>query len=195
MIGWHFSFILIPIFTTMNFDTVKALHIIFVVSWFAGLFYIVRLFIYHTEAQKREEPAKSILSEQFVIMQKRLWWIITTPAMVLSIVFGTWMLVLNWSYYAIAGWMHLKLGFVGVLLIYHFVCQRLMRELAQGKFRWSSSVLRIWNEVATLVLVAIAFLVSMKNQLNWIWGTVAFFAVAIGLMILIKLYKRFRHQS
>lgn len=179
----------------MNFDTVKALHIIFVVSWFAGLFYIVRLFIYHTEAQKREEPAKSILSEQFVIMQKRLWWIITTPAMVLSIIFGTWMLVLNWPYYAIAGWMHLKLCFVVALLIYHFVCQRLMRELAQGKFRWSSNALRIWNEVATLVLVAIAFLVSMKNQLNWIWGTIAFFAVAIGLMLLIKLYKRFRQQS
>jgi putative membrane protein len=179
----------------MDFNTVKALHIIFVVSWFAGLFYIVRLFIYHTEAQLRDEPARSILSEQFIVMQKRLWWIITTPAMVLAVVFGTWMLVLNWPYYAIAGWMHLKLGFVGILLIYHFVCQRLMRELAQGKFRWSSNVLRIWNEVATLVLVAIAFLVSMKNQLNWIWGTVAFFAVAIGLMLLIKLYKRLRQRG
>lgn len=179
----------------MDFNTVKALHIIFVVSWFAGLFYIVRLFIYHTEAQIRDEPARTILSEQFIIMQKRLWWIITTPAMILSLVFGTWMLALNWPYYAIAGWMHLKIGFVVVLLIYHFVCQRLMSELAQGRFRWTSNVLRIWNEVATLVLVAIAFLVSMKNQLNWIWGTVSFFAVAIGLMILIKLYKRIRQQS
>lgn len=176
----------------MDFNTVKALHIIFVVSWFAGLFYIVRLFIYHTEAQERDEPAKSILSEQFILMQKRLWWIITTPAMILAVVFGTWMLALNWPYYAVAGWMHLKLGFVGILLVYHFVCQKLMREMGQGKFRWSSNVLRLWNELATLVLVAIAFLVSMKNELNWIWGTVAFFAVAIGLMILIKVYKRLR---
>jgi protoporphyrinogen IX oxidase len=176
----------------MDFNTVKALHIIFVVSWFAGLFYIVRLFIYHTEAQQRNEPAKSILSEQFILMQKRLWWIITTPAMIFAVVFGTWMLTLNWQYYKVAGWMHLKLGFVGILLVYHFVCQKLMREMGQGKFRWSSNVLRIWNELATLVLVAIAFLVSMKNELNWIWGTVAFFAVALGLMILIKLYKRLR---
>lgn len=184
-----------PYLWRMDFNTVKALHIIFVVSWFAGLFYIVRLFIYHTEAQQREEPARSILSEQFIVMQKRLWWIITTPAMVLTVVFGTWMLALNWPYYQLAGWMHLKLGFVAVLLFYHFVCQKLMRELARGRFRWSSNILRLWNELATLVLVAIAFLVSLKNQLNWIWGTLAFFAVAVGLMILIKLYKRFRQQS
>lgn len=176
----------------MDFNTVKALHIIFVVSWFAGLFYIVRLYIYHTEAQQREEPARSILSEQFIVMQKRLWWIITTPAMVLTIVFGTWMYALNWTYYSVAGWMHLKLGFVALLLIYHFVCQRLMFEMARGRFRWTSNVLRLWNEVATLALVAIVFLVTLKNELNWIWGTVGFFAVAIGLMVLIKIYKRFR---
>lgn len=179
----------------MDFITVKALHIIFVVSWFAGLFYIVRLFIYHTEAQQKEEPARSILSEQFVLMEKRLWWIITTPAMILTVVFGTWMIVLNPEYYLSAGWMHIKLGFVAMLLVYHFVCQRLMLELARGKFRWRSGVLRMWNEVATLALVAIVFLVTVKNQLNWIWGTVGFFAVAIGLMVLIKLYKRLRERS
>ena len=83
----------------MDFDTVKALHIIFVVSWFAGLFYIVRLFVYHTEAQEKEELERNILSAQFEIMEKRLWWIITTPAMVLTIVFGTWMILLNPDYY------------------------------------------------------------------------------------------------
>ncbi len=176
----------------MDFNTVKALHIIFVVSWFAGLFYIVRLFVYHTEAQSKEEPARSILSDQFIIMEKRLWWIITTPAMILTIVFGTWMIVQNPTYYLQAGWMHLKLGFVGMLLIYHFVCQKIMLEMGKGRFRWKSGGLRLWNEVATLALVAIVFLVTLKNELNWIWGTVAFFAVAIGLMILIKLYKRLR---
>ena len=83
----------------MDFSTIKALHIIFVVSWFAGLFYIVRLFIYHTEAQEKEENEKRILSNQFEIMESRLWWIITTPAMILTFVFGTWMVVLNWEYY------------------------------------------------------------------------------------------------
>ncbi len=176
----------------MDFNTVKALHIIFVVSWFAGLFYIVRLFIYHTEAQQREGEAKKILSDQFEIMEKRLWWIITTPAMILTIVFGTWMLVLNWGYYAIAGWMHIKLGFVALLLVYHFRCQRIMFNMKRGVFKWKSGHLRLWNELATLALVAIVFLVTLKNQLNWIWGTVGFFAVGIGLMVLIKLYKRIR---
>jgi putative membrane protein len=178
----------------MDFDTVKALHIIFVVSWFAGLFYIVRLFIYHTEAQERDEQAKKILSDQFEIMEKRLWWIITTPAMVLTIVFGVWMLFLIPAY-LMTGWMHAKLGFVLLLLVYHFVCQKIMFDLKKGKFKWRSNGLRLWNEVATLALVAIVFLVVYKNSMDWIKGTAGFFGIAILLMILIKLYKRLRTKS
>jgi protoporphyrinogen IX oxidase len=178
----------------MNYyTTIKALHIIFVVSWFAGLFYIVRLFIYHTEAQIKESNAKEILSEQFCIMEKKLWWIITTPAMVLTLFFGIWMLCLNPSLFK-APWMHLKLGFVALLLVYHFVCQRIMFQLVQNIYRWKSNSLRIWNELATLCLVAIVFLVVMKNELNWIWGTIGFFAVAIGLMLAIQLYKKLRNR-
>ncbi len=175
----------------MSYETVKALHIIFVVSWFAGLFYIVRLFIYHIEAQKRDETAKEILSEQFKIMEKRLWWIITTPAMILTVVFGTWMLILVPEYLQMP-WMHVKLGFVALLLVYHFVCQSIMFNLAKGVFNWKSNSLRLFNEVATLGLVAIVFIVVKKNSLDWISGTIGFFAVAIGLMILIKIYKRMR---
>jgi putative membrane protein len=176
----------------MDINTVKALHIIFVVSWFAGLFYIVRLFIYHTEAQQKEAIPRKILSEQFEVMEKKLWWIITTPAMVLTLIFGIWMLLLNPTYYLSAPWMHLKLAFVGMLLIYHFVCQKIMNDLKKGIFNWKSNGLRIWNEVATLALVAIVFLVVMKDSFNWIKGTIGFFAVAIGLMMGIKLYKRLR---
>jgi putative membrane protein len=176
----------------MDINTVKALHIIFVVSWFAGLFYIVRLFIYHTEAQQKEAIPRKILSEQFEVMEKKLWWIITTPAMVLTLIFGIWMLLLNPTYYLSAPWMHIKLAFVGMLLIYHFVCQKIMNDLKKGLFNWKSNGLRIWNEVATLALVAIVFLVVMKDSFNWIKGTIGFFAVAIGLMMGIKLYKRLR---
>jgi len=179
----------------MDFDTVKALHIIFVVSWFAGLFYIVRLFVYHTEAQEKEEVEKRILSAQFEIMEKRLWWIITTPAMILTIVFGTWMILLNPDYYLQASWMHIKLSFVVLLLVYHFVCQNIISNFVKGKFNWKSGSLRLWNEVATLCLVAIVFLVSLKDSLNWIKGTTGFFAVAVGLMILIKFYKRIRTKD
>jgi putative membrane protein len=176
----------------MDINTVKALHIIFVVSWFAGLFYIVRLFIYHTEAQQKEAIPRKILLEQFEVMEKKLWWIITTPAMVLTLIFGIWMLLLNPTYYLSAPWMHLKLAFVGMLLIYHFVCQKIMNDLKKGIFNWKSNGLRIWNEVATLALVAIVFLVVMKDSFNWIKGTIGFFAVAIGLMLGIKMYKRLR---
>ena len=175
----------------MDINTLKALHIIFVVSWFAGLFYIVRLFIYHTEAQLKSETEKDILSKQFIEMEKKLWWIITTPAMVLTIIFGTLMILEN-PYYIQAGWMHVKLAFVGLLLIYHFICQKILFDLKKGVFKWSSTGLRIWNEVATLALVAIVFIVVLKDAMNWWKGTLGFFAVAIGLMILIKIYKRLR---
>ena len=179
----------------MDFATLKAFHIIFVVSWFAGLFYIVRLFIYHTEAQARPDNEREILSTQFEVMEKRLWWIITTPAMILTIFFGIWMIINNPNYYLSAVWMHIKLSFVGVLLIYHFVCQKIMFDLKAGKFNWRSGTLRIWNEVATLALVAIVFLVVYKNSMDWVKGTIGFFGVAIGLMILIKLYKRIRTKK
>ena len=178
----------------MDINTVKALHIIFVVSWFAGLFYIVRLFIYHTEAEEKPEVEKNVLQKQFVEMERKLWWIITTPAMILTILFGVWMLVLA-PWYLDAPWMHLKLGFVALLLVYHFVCQSLLKKLKMGTSKWTSTGLRIWNEVATLALVAIVFIVVLKDTMNWWKGTLGFFAVAIGLMILIKIYKKLRLRN
>ena len=175
-----------------SYQTLKSLHIIFMVSWFAGLFYIVRLFIYHTEAQQKEEQERNILSRQFIEMEKKLWWIITTPAMILTVLFGTWMLIANPLLLKMP-WMHIKLSFVVLLLIYHFVCQKIMLDMKKGTFNWKSNALRIWNEVATLALVAIVFLVEMQGTMNWIKGTVGFFAVAIGLMIGIKIYKTLRH--
>lgn len=181
-----------------SYQTIKALHIIFMVSWFAGLFYIVRLFIYHTEAQARDESAKRILSDQFEIMEKRLWWIITTPAMILTFVFGTWMLIVKSEellFNPDSRWMYVKLAFVGLLVFYHFVCQKIMFDMKKGTFGWKSNGLRLWNEVATLALVAIVFIVMMRDSMNWIKGTVGFFAVAVGLMIAIKMYKRIRTKK
>lgn len=174
-----------------SFQTIKALHIIFVVSWFAGLFYIVRLFIYHTEAQQKEENERKILSSQFEIMERRLWWIITTPAMILTLLFGTLMLIAN-PFYLSQPWMHIKLTFVALLLVYHFICQRIILDFRNKKFKWKSNHLRLFNEVATLVLVAVVFLVEMQHSLNWLKGTIGFFAVAITLMIGVRIYKTLR---
>jgi putative membrane protein len=178
----------------MTFDVIKALHIIFVVSWFAGLFYMVRLFIYDAEANTKSEPEKTILQKQFQLMQSRLWWIITTPAMILSVIFGTWMILLNSTYYLASPWMHLKLGFVLLLLIYHFLCQRIMKKFVSGVYNWTGNQLRLWNELATLFLVIIVFIVVMKSTMNWIYGTIGFFAIGIALMIGIKAYKSFRQK-
>lgn len=178
----------------MNFDTIKALHIIFVISWFAGLLYIVRLFIYHREAQEKGEEAKKVLSAQFEIMEKRLWWIITTPAMVLSLIFGIWMLFEH-SFLIKMPWMHIKLTFIAVLLFYHFMCQRILNQFKKGIFNWSSNQLRLWNELATLCLVAVVFIVIKKQTMSWLYGTIGFFAVAIGLMLLFKIYKRIRTKN
>lgn len=143
------------------------------VSWFAGLFYIVRLYIYHTEAQGKPELERTILSTQFIEMEKKLWWIITTPAMILTFVFGIWLIIMNPAFLKMP-WMHIKLSFVILLLVYHFVCQKILFDLKKGIFKWKSNGLRIWNEVATLALVAIVFLVEMQGSLNWIKGTVGF---------------------
>ncbi|HLP54911.1 MAG TPA: protoporphyrinogen oxidase HemJ [Fluviicola sp.] len=175
------------------YDIFKSLHIIFVVSWFAGLFYIVRLFIYHTEANQKPEVEKTILQREFNIMQWRLWYIITTPAMVLTVIFGTLMLYANPALLEVS-WMQLKLVFVGVLLVYHFICQGIMNRLKNGNSKWTSGHLRIWNEVATLLLVAIVFLVVTQGRITWWKALIAFFGVGIGLMMGIKLYKRLRKK-
>ncbi|MEE1885105.1 protoporphyrinogen oxidase HemJ [Pedobacter flavus] len=170
---------------------VLALHIIFVVSWFAGLFYAVRLFIYHTEANDRPELEKQILQKEFVKIEARLWNIITTPAMILTVVAGITMLTLNPGLLEVT-WMQVKLTFVLLLLVYHFICQNIMKQLRNHKFKFSSDQLRLWNEVATLFLVAIVFMAILKSGVNWIYGVLGFFLFAILIMMAVKIYKRYR---
>ena len=110
----------------MDYNAIIALHIIFVVSWFAGLFYMVRLFIYHTETKEKSELEAKILGYQYKIMQKKLWFIITTPAMVLTVVFGVWMLLKN-TYLLTLPWMHIKLTFVVLLLFYHLIWKLVLK--------------------------------------------------------------------
>jgi putative membrane protein len=152
---------------------------------------MVRLFVYHTESNTKPDVEKRVLQEQFNIMQNRLWYVITTPAMILTVVFGTLMLIANPGLLKMP-WMHIKLTFVVILLVYHFICQGIMNRLKNGSSKWTSGHLRLWNEVATLLLVAIVFLVIMKSSLGWIGGVTGFFGVGIALMLGIKLYKKLR---
>ena len=177
----------------MEYGIYKSLHLIFLVSWFAGLFYIVRLFIYHVEVLETRKDGSQYLLPQFKLMQKRLWWIITTPAMVLTLVFGLMMLHKSPGLVQLP-WMQVKLVFVVLLVVYHFICQKLMQALKSDKILLSSQKLRIWNEVATLFLVSIVFLVVLKSTLDWFYATLIFLSTAGALMLAIQWYKKSRKE-
>ena len=171
---------------------IKALHIIFIVTWFSGMFYIVRLFIYNVEAEQKAEPEKSILQKQFSIMIKRLWYGITWPSAVLSLIFGGWL----WYLYSyLPQWLLIKLCFVIALYLYHFSLHVIYRQQAAGVFKYSSQKLRLWNEVATIFLVAIVLLVVVKQSLSWVWGLIGLILFVIVLMSAIKIYKLIRDRN
>jgi putative membrane protein len=178
----------------MDFLYIKALHIIFVVTWFAGLFYIIRLFIYHVEAEKKMAPAKEILQTQYKLMSKRLWYIITWPSAILASLFAFWMLYES-PYYLSEPWMHVKLAFVLALYFYHYSCHRIYKQLQNDIIKYSAFKLRLWNEVATIILFAIVFLVTLKSAINWVWGVVGILLFGILLMLFIRLYKKIRAKK
>jgi putative membrane protein len=175
----------------MGFEYVKALHIIFVVTWFAGLFYIVRLFIYQTEAMEKPEEVRKILKPQLDLMASSFWYIITWPSAVLTLILGIWVLYYRWGYLQLE-FMQAKLAFVGVLYLYHGFSHVLFKELQEGKARWNSTKLRLWNEVSTILLFAIVFLIVLKSTLSMVWGLAGLIALAILLMLGIKVYKIYR---
>jgi putative membrane protein len=160
----------------------------------AGLFYVVRLFIYHTEAQAKPEPDRTILSDQFEIMERKLWYIIATPSMYLVLAAGITMLFLapGWLQQP---WLHIKLAFVGGLVVYHFICQNKMNQMRKGIYTWTSTQLRIWNEVATIFLFAIVFLAVLKNAVSWIFGLLGLILLSLILMSAVKIYKYYRKKK
>ena len=170
---------------------IKALHLMAVVSWFAGLLYIVRLFIYHVEADARPEPERSLLQSQFALMERRLWYGITWPAMIAAACFGLWMMVRirAWE----AGWFQLKAFFLALLIGYHLYCGKIRKDLAAGRRTLTSLQLRVWNEVATLLLFAIVFTAVLKSP--WaagkgMLGVAVFAIILVGLMALRRRLKR-----
>ncbi len=176
------------------YNYIKALHLIFVITWFAGLFYMPRLFIYHIEARAKPSPDREILSEQLKLMSRRLWYIITWPSAVLSTIFAIWLLLIMPGWLE-QPWMHVKLAFVVLLIAYHLKTHMMFKELQKDQVKYSSNFMRIWNEGATLVLFAVTFLVILKNAFNWIFGLIGIVVLAILLMLGIRLYKRLREKD
>jgi len=176
------------------YNYIKSLHLIFIVTWFAGLFYIPRLFIYHIEATKQPSPDKEILSNQLKLMTKRLWNIITWPSAILSTIFAIWLVVLQ-PIWLQEPWMIVKLVFVALLILYHLKNHQIFKQLQKDEVKYTSKFMRIWNEGATLILFAVVFLVILKSAFNWIFGVVGIMLLGILLMLGIRLYKRIQEKN
>lgn len=176
------------------YNYIKSLHLIFVITWFAGLFYIVRLFVYHLEANDKPSPEKEILIKQYKLMSYRLWYIITWPSAVLATIFAVTLLILMPEWLQ-QDWMHVKLGFVFLLFLYHFKCHQIFKQLQRDEIKHTSNFMRLWNEGATIILFAVVFLVILKNAVNWIYGVVGIILFSVLIMLGFKFYKRIREKN
>lgn len=172
----------------------KAFHVIGIVVWFSGLFYLARLFIYHVEANEKPEPARKILQEQYQLMELRLYNIITTPGMVVTVAMAIGLLTTEPEVLK-QGWLHVKLLFVAILIGYHYYCSRLMKQLAADECHWSSQQLRAFNEAPTVLLVAIVLLAVFKNNLPTDITAWVIFAMIIAMAATIQIYAKKRKQD
>ncbi|MFY0700898.1 MAG: protoporphyrinogen oxidase HemJ [Bermanella sp.] len=134
----------------------KAFHIIAVVCWFAALFYLPRLFVYH--AMSEDQTSK----ERFKIMERKLYRGIMTPSMIAVVVLGGWLLTLNPEYYFSQGWIHAKLTLVAILIGYHFHCGVLLKQFRDDKNTKSHTFYRFFNEAPVLILVAVVILAVVR---------------------------------
>ncbi len=176
------------------YNYIKALHLIFIVTWFAGLFYIPRLFVYQIEAFYKPSPDKEILGKQLKLMTKRLWNIITWPSAILATLFAIWLIVLQ-PMWLEQSWMQVKLVFVALLVLYHLKTHQYYKQLQNDDVRKTSNFMRLWNEGATFILFAVVFLVILKSSINWIFGVVGIVVLGILIMLGFKLYKSVRSKN
>ncbi len=174
----------------------KTLHIVGFVAWFAGMFYLVRMFVYHVEAMDEDEPKRSILTEQFNLMENRVYSIICNPAMMITWLFGLLMIVNNgWAWLTINYWLQFKLFLLILLSGYQGYMKVLIRKLAKGERPYTSYQFRLLNEVPTVFLLSISLLAVYKNGLNAVSALVGIIVFGFLLVMGTKLYKRIRERA
>jgi len=171
------------------YSYIKAIHIIFVVTWFSGLFYLVRLFVYNREAQDKPIVEKQILTQQFNLMIKRLLFGITFPSAIITLLMGLFLIYLYGSFPL---WLMLKLVFVAMLFAYQYSLHKIYKHQANGCFKYTSIQLRLWNEVPTVILFAVVFLVVVKQGISLLYGFLGLFILIVLIMSAVRIYKLFR---
>lgn len=169
----------------------KALHIVGFTVWMAGLFYLPRLFVYHVEANEQPEPIQAALKAQFALMERRLYTIITTPGMILTIAMAVGILTTEPEVLQEI-WLQAKLVLVGLLVVYHFHCGWIRKQLAAGTFTWTGQQLRVYNEVSTVLFIVIVLLAIFKQQFPTNAATWLVVAMVIMMAAAIQLYARKR---
>lgn len=179
---------------TMLYTIIKALHIIFMVSYFAGIFYLVRIFVYYKDTDAFSDEKKTILREQYTFMARRLWNIITVPAGVIMAVCGLVMIFLNSGLMKMP-WFHLKLTFLIGLAIYHYWCWKKVKKLVElngNTLETANLKLRQANEIATFILFLVVFTVILKYQVIEYWWQLilGFFVLVFLIMMTVKLVNK-----
>jgi putative membrane protein len=171
----------------------KAVHLIFIVTWFSGLFYIPRLLVYLIEAAEKPEPERSILRGQLKMMSSRLWYGITWPSAIITLALGTALIVHNPEWLK-QSFMHIKLTLVALLYAYHVSLHIVLKQLQKDVVKYTSTQMRVWNEVATLFLISIVFLIVLKSALSMTWGVAGLVVVTAAILLGIRVYKKLRNK-
>ena len=180
----------------MLYSLFKSLHIVGFVAWFAGMFYLVRMFVYYRESELRDEPERSILTKQYSLMQNRVYNIICSPAMMFTWFCGIGMIViLGWDWFAGQYWLHAKLLLLLGLTGYQLYCKKIMQQLEVGATKITSFQFRLLNEVPTIFLLSIVLIAVYKNLANFSYIFVAIIAFAVTLYFSAKAYKSYRIKN
>jgi putative membrane protein len=172
----------------------KTFHIIGVIVWFAAMFYLPRLFVYHAQARLENDIAREILENQFKIMEQRLYQIIMIPGMIVTLITATGLLILMPEYLKQA-WMQVKLTLVLVLLAYHFYCGKLLKDLSKGQCQWTGQQFRYFNELPTLLLISIVMLVVFKTAFPTNASVWLMVGLSILMIVAIQWYAKKRKQQ
>jgi protoporphyrinogen IX oxidase len=178
----------------MAYQWFKAFHLVGIVCWFAGMFYLPRLFVYHAEAYEQPEPARSILKAQYQIMEKRLYSIIMTPAMLLTVAMAIGLISTEPDVLK-EPWLHIKLACVALLLVYHHLCARIMKQFANDTCKLTGQQFRWFNEFPTVFFVIVVMLAVFKNNLPTSATAWGIFAMVIAMAAFIQLYARKRRLA
>ncbi|MBP7821877.1 MAG: CopD family protein [Saprospiraceae bacterium] len=167
----------------------KATHIVGAVAWFAGLFYLLRLFVYHVEALALPSLEKEILVKQYSLMENRVYKVIVNPAMMITFTVGIAMLVYNPSFLSM-GWVHIKLTLLILLLVFHIWSKSIMKKIQAGVVPFSSFQLRLLNEVPTVLLVAIVFIAVFRDNINYLYYIASLIIFVVLLYVFAKSYNK-----